>query len=136
MESYWQYKTLWEMASFLSNIVFEKQVISHSNIRRLQAWSLLFCIWKHTNLCKNVFFFFFHYSLATITKWVKMFTDLLFYVCWDTPSENILVCESCQTCLVPLLTRLIKSLSDLFALLEKNIVLQKAVNNEAWKVYY
>ena len=32
---------------------------------------------------------FFHYYLATsTTNWAKICTGLLFYACWDTPSEN------------------------------------------------
>ena len=44
--------------SLWSNIVFEKEVISHSNVKRLQAWSLWYKASekKHTNLCnKGVF---------------------------------------------------------------------------------
>ena len=33
--------------------------------------------------------FFFHYYLAILTTdWAQIFTGLLFYVCWDTPSEK------------------------------------------------
>ena len=55
----------------LPNIVFEKEIISHSNLKRLQAWSLYKAIWKHTNLCnKGVFS---HYSLASLmNKCVKI----------------------------------------------------------------
>ena len=42
--------------SLWSNIAFEKEVISHSNNKRLQGWSLLLGIWKQTNLYQ-VFFF-------------------------------------------------------------------------------
>ena len=40
--------------SLWSSVVFEKEVlISHSNIKILQPWGLLLCIWKHTNLCNK-----------------------------------------------------------------------------------
>ena len=67
--------------SLWSNLVFEKEVISYSNIKICQAWSL-FCIgiWEHTNLY-NKGIFFFHYSLATsMTHWVQIFTDSLWYL--------------------------------------------------------
>ena len=40
-----------------SNVVFEKEVISQSNIKQTQAWSLLFVIiWKRTNCASGYFF--------------------------------------------------------------------------------
>ena len=74
-----------------SNVVFEKELISRSNIKRLQGWRLLLCIWKHVHQrC-----FFIHYSVATsMTNLVQIFTNCLFCaLCWDTPSENTGLCH-------------------------------------------
>ena len=82
--------------------VFEKEVISHSNIQRLQAWSLLLVIWKHTILC-NRSVFYFHNSLATpMTNWVQIFTDFLFYEFVGIHQVRILVFDNYQMCPVPL----------------------------------
>ena len=50
--------------SLWSNKVFEKEVISHQNMKSSRPIKPFFGTWNQTNLCiKNVFFF--HYSLAT-----------------------------------------------------------------------
>ena len=47
--------------------------------------------------------FFFHYSLATsMTNWVKIFTDLLFYAYVGIHQVRILVFDNYQRCPVPL----------------------------------
>ena len=53
------YKTLWEIASSEVKRLLEKVVVSYSNNKILQAWSMLLCIWKQT------IGFLFHYFLAT-----------------------------------------------------------------------
>ena len=60
-------------------IVFEKEVISHSNVKRLQSWSPFLGIWKRKNLCSKFFFLFFHHTLATLmTNWVQIFHRFVF----------------------------------------------------------
>ena len=73
-----------------SNVVFEKEVISHWNIKRLQAWSLFRHLKAHHFVQQGCFFY--YYFLATaMTIWVQIFIHLglLFLcTCWDTPSEK------------------------------------------------
>ena len=37
------------------------------------------------------------YACNNFTNWVQMFTDLLFYACWDTPSENQVFDNGCPS---------------------------------------
>ena len=53
------------------NVIFEREVISHSHKKIFQAWSLLLGIWDHTNLCKEGCFFL-HCSLITHTKLISL----------------------------------------------------------------
>ena len=54
----------------------------------LISWAFKFKLLKAHNLSDKGGFSF-HYSLATsTTNWVQIFTGLLFYACWDTPSEK------------------------------------------------
>ena len=49
--------------------VFEKEVISDSNIKRVQTWSLFLGIWKHTNLCnKDIFSFQLRWPIETWSR--------------------------------------------------------------------
>ena len=83
-----------------SNVVLEKEVISHSSIKWLQAWSLLLGMWKHTTCVTSVFLF--QYSLATLTtNWVKILTDLIFYAYVGIHQVRILVFDNYQRCWVP-----------------------------------
>ena len=91
--------------SIWSNMVFEKELISYSNNKWLLAWSLLLHFFKQ--LKAHIFAqqgcFFFHYSLATsMTNWVKMSTDLLFYALYVEVHVRILVFDNYQRCQVPL----------------------------------
>ena len=88
--------------SLWSNLVFEKEVVSHSNIKILQAWSLILGIWKHTNLAIRAFFPP-HNSLATaMTNWALTFTDLLFCAFDEIHQVRIMVFDNNHWCPVPL----------------------------------
>ena len=63
-------------------VVFEKEVIFHANIKRLQAWSLLLDIWKHTNLFNKGVFFFDDQLSQNFHRCVILCTY------WGTSSEN------------------------------------------------
>ena len=94
--------------------------ISATNNKRLQAWSLLLCIWKHTSLCnKGVSSFIipckFHDQLNPVTNWVQVLTGLLFYAFVGIQQVRILVFDNYQTSPVPLslpiLNKIHKSMS-------------------------
>ena len=66
-------------------------IISHSNIKRFQAWSLfLQGIWKHTNLCnKGVFIFSRPVSCTFDNQLSPNFKKtVILWICLDTPREN------------------------------------------------
>ena len=73
-----------QKGSLWSNIVFEKEVISHSTIKRLKAWSPLLEIWKLTNLCnKSVFSF----IILSQLRWPieSTFSQICYFMhMWDT----------------------------------------------------
>ena len=88
MESCWLYKHC-ENDSLWSNIVLEKEEISHLNNKRLQLKPFIIGIcWKHTKLCNKGVFFFFD----------QIFTGLLLNLCtcWDH-QVRILVFDNYQT---------------------------------------
>ena len=78
-----EYKTLWKNGSLWSNIVFEKEVTSHSNNKILQARSLLLGIWKHITLCNKCVF-------LLQLRWPieSKFSQIGYLICRDTPIEN------------------------------------------------
>ena len=74
--------------SFWSSVVFEKEVISYSNVKRLQAWSLLF-LPESTQICTAWVFFLSSFSCnfnGQLNPNLHKFVMLC--ICWDTPSEN------------------------------------------------
>ena len=87
--------------SFWGNVVFEKEVIFHSNNKRLQAWRLLQCIWKHTNLCdKGVFSF-----IILLQLWWPIehkFSQVCYFM--HMLEVRRLVFDKYQRCPVPLMT--------------------------------
>ena len=78
--------------SLWSDVVFEKEEIFH--YFDFETSSLEFevsksSIWKHKTLCdKGVFSCVFISQLAPTINRAQIFTGLLFYACWDTPSEK------------------------------------------------
>ena len=92
MESCRWYKTLRETAHSEVNVKFLKKGNFSLNQKGSQVWSLFFGTWKHN---KSVFF-------LSITNWVKMFTDLLFYALVGIYQVRILVFDNSQRCTVPL----------------------------------
>ena len=93
MESCWLYKNIVKLAPSVSNVVFEKEVIFHSN-NTLKA---------HKFVQQRRFLF--HYSRTfSTTDWVQIFTDLLFYAYVGIHKVRVLVFDNYQRCPVPLNT--------------------------------
>ena len=75
-----------------SNIVFVKEVTSHSNIKRLQAWSFLVIIWMHTNCATRVFFlllFSCNFDIDQLSLNFHRFVIMLGYTKWEYWSLTI-----------------------------------------------
>ena len=78
-----------------SNIVFEKEVISHSNSKK--TWDLKPFIGhlKAHKVVQQGIVSLIHCSLATLmTNWVQLLTGLL--LCWGTPSKNTALWQYCD----------------------------------------
>ena len=61
----------------------------------------------HRPASPHLVFFYYFYLATSTTNWVQIFTGLLFYACWDTPSEETGLWQYYQRCPVSL-----KSLSS------------------------
>ena len=72
--------------SLWSNVDFEKEVISHSNIKTLQARSPRH-LKAHTFMWQ-VFFSFIIFLAILITNWAQNFHRFVTCKCWNTPSVN------------------------------------------------
>ena len=88
-----------------SNVVFRKEVISHSNIYKFFGPESLIRRLKARKFVQKKWFFLFHYSRTTwMTNWVQIFTDLLFYAYVGIHKVRVLVFDNYQRCPVPLNT--------------------------------
>ena len=91
-ESCWYYKTLWETPpSEVMYSVWERNKFSLKYLNfDFETSEFDFEVSKSSISSTQLRVagrFFFHLAIST-TNWVHIFTGLLFYACWDTPSES------------------------------------------------